>query len=644
MTTDFNASGIQVLEGLECVRIRPSMYIGNTSKGGLHHLVWEVLDNAVDEAMQGYCDEITVKVESDGETISIEDNGRGIPVDIHPTKKISGVEVIMTILHSGTKFDANKDQATGGLHGVGVSCVNALSKPLTVEVWKDGGFYFQEYREGNPVSKLKKIRDLDKKEKQHGTRVGFKADPTIFKDGIKFDEQTIIKRLRSTAYLNKEIKINYINENTGTKEVFHFEGGISDYVKYLTENKVGAYPQAPIYIEGQSSLISRPGTVKVQVAMIYNEEDDETIISYVNNISTTDGGTHVSGFKTALTRVVNSYARGSELLKEKDSNLSGDDVREGLTVIISVRFPQPEFVGQTKEKLGTNEIESIVQTVAGELLTTFFEKNAAVAKKIVERAKIAQAARDAAKKSASLIKRKSLFGNHRMPGKLFDCISNEQENCELFIVEGASAAGSGKDGRDSKYQAILPIRGKIINAEKQDISSLLKNAEIQSLIQSIGTNIKDDFNIDNLRYGKIIIMCDADDDGCHIAILLITFFYRFMKELIAKGHVYLAQPPLFRVDNGKQRTYCFNEKEMQEAIENVRKNGGKEKVIRFKGLGEMDAEELGETTMNKSKRHLIKLSIDDAGEAERMISTLMGSNVQARKEHIVNQVNSLIHK
>lgn len=638
-----HASNIQVLKGLEAVRVRPAMYIGNTGKGGLHHLVWEILDNSVDEAMQGYCTEIIVEVSADSQTISIEDNGRGLPVDIHPTEKVSGVEVILTVLHSSNKFDGSKDTATGGLHGVGASCVNALSEPLIAEVWKDGGFYQQTFRKGVPQGKLKKLRDLEKKEKQHGTKITFTADSTIFKDGIKFDETTLIKRFRSTAFLNKEIKIIYKNAQTGTNETFHFEGGIADYVKYITENKTGQYPANPIFVEQKGSLISRPGTIALQVAINYTEEDDETILSFANNINTVEGGTHVSGFKTALTRVINNFAHKLEMLGEKDNNLSGDDVREGMTCIISIRFPQPEFVGQTKEKLGTVEIEGIVQTMVGDMLTSYFDRNAAVVKMVIERAIVAQEAREAAKKSAALIKRKSPLGRHRLPGKLSDCRSTKREQCELFIVEGKSAAGSAKDGRESEFQAILPIRGKIINAEKNDIGNLLKNTEIQSLILAIGTDIKERFDIERRRYDKIIIMADADDDGCHIATLLITFFYRYMKELVVHGNLYLAQPPLFRVDHGKNQKYCFDDKEMTAAVELVRKAGGKEKVVRFKGLGEMDAEELADTTMNRANRRLIQLTVEDVGESERLLSVLMGSNVQARKKHIAEQVNSVIH-
>ena len=636
----YDGTNIQVLKGLEAVRVRPAMYIGDTGKKGLHHLVWEILDNSVDEAMAGHCTEINVVVAKDGETISIEDNGRGIPVDMHPTEKKSSLEVVLTILHAGGKFDGSGYEAAGGLHGVGASCVNALSDSLIAEVWRDGGFYTQSYVRGVPKGKVTKDHDLGPKEKKNGTKITWHADPQIFKEGVKLDEATLLKRFKEVSFLNKGLKINFKSDATGTQEVIHAEGGIADYVKYLTEHRTGHYPAEPLYVETKTKLDTRPGTVQVQVALNYTTEDDETILSFANNINTVDGGTHTSGFKTALTRVVNQFGRSMGLLKEKDGNLSGDDVREGLTAIISVRLPQPEFVGQTKAKLGTVEIEGIVSITVMEMLTKFFDANAATIKKIVERAKIAQEARDAAKKQSAAIKRRSFLGNStRLPGKLSDCRSERREICELFIVEGNSAAGSAKDGREPETQAVLPIRGKIINAEKHDMSALLKNQEIVSLILALGTGFKDDFDIEKRRYDKIIIMADADDDGCHIATLLITFFYRFMRQLVLDGHVYLAQPPLFRVDKGKDRKYCFDEKEMQAE---VTRHGDGAKIVRFKGLGEMDAEELGETTMKIGNRHLIQLQVPDLGDAERMVSVLMGTNVQVRKEHIASQVNSVM--
>jgi DNA gyrase subunit B len=636
--TKYDQTNIQVLKGLDPVRTRPAMFIGDTGKKGLHHLVWEILDNSVDEAMAGYCDQINVVVEADGETISLEDNGRGIPVEVHKGEGKSALEVVLTVLHAGGKFDGSGYEAAGGLHGVGASCVNALSDYLHATVWRDGGQYEQEYVRGVPKKKVEKTKDLGSRDKKHGTRITWHPDNQIFKDSLKLDETVLLKRFREVAFLNKGLSIHFENKATGTKEIVVASGGIADYVKYLTELRTQHYPSEPLFVETKTKLETRAGTVMVQVAMNYTAEDDETILSFANNINTVDGGTHTSGFKTALTRVVNQFARQLGMLKDKDANLSGDDVREGLTAIISVRLPQPEFVGQTKAKLGTVEIEGIVSTTVTEMLTKYFDANAATIKKIVERAKIAQEARDAAKKQSALIKRKSFLGNNtRLPGKLSDCNSNKREICELFIVEGNSAAGSAKDGRDPETQAILPIRGKIINAEKNDTNQLLKNTEIVSLILALGTGFKDEFDIEKRRYDKIVIMADADDDGCHIATLLITFFYRFMRQLVIDGHVYLAQPPLFRVDGGGTRTYCFDEKEMQAA---VKQTGEKSKVVRFKGLGEMDAEELADTTMKRGNRRLIQLQVDDLGDSERMISVLMGSNVQARKDHIAGQVNS----
>jgi len=639
----YDASKIRVLEGLEAVRFNPGMYVGDSDKKGLHHLVWEIVDNSIDEAMAGHCDEINIVVQKDGETISVEDNGRGIPVDMHPTEKRSALEVVLTVLHAGGKFggEGSMYEASGGLHGVGASCVNALSDLLIAEINRDGHLWQQEYSAGKPKSKIQKVRALDKKDKQHGTKITWHADKTIFKNGIKFDDNLLIRRLREMAFLNRGLKITYLNESTNIKESFRFTGGIVDYLKYLSEAKVGLYPIEPIYGEAKSDLVSRPGQqCIVQIALFYSEDDDESIISFVNNIVTSDGGTHVSGFKTALTRVVNTFARNNKILKDSASNLNGDDVREGLSAIVSLRFPRPEFVSQTKSKLGSTEAESIVSNLTINLLTSYFDKNAGVLKKIVERAIVAQEARTAAKKQSDLVKRKGFLGkSNRMPGKLYDCNSEKKELSELFIVEGDSAAGSGKDGRDPEFQAILPIRGKIINAEKKGLDDLLKNKEIQSLIIAIGTGIKEDFDIERLRYGKIIIMADADDDGCHISTLLLTFFYRYMRQLVLDGHVYLAQPPLFCVESGKNRSYCWTDLEMQAE---VKKLGGKTKVVRFKGLGEMDAEQLAETTMVTDKRRLIRLQVTDLADSERMVSVLMGSNVQLRKDHIINQVNSVI--
>jgi DNA gyrase subunit B len=772
----YDASNIQVLTDILSVRQCYGMYIGDNGTKGLHHLIWEIVDNSVDEAMAGHCNTILVKIDKDGKTVSVEDNGRGIPVDEHPTEKKSALEIVLTVLHAGGKFDGAGSGyvASGGLHGVGASCVNALSTVLVAEVNQDGNLYSQTYDRGTPRSKVKKIRSLEKKQKPHGTKITWLADDTIFTK-VQYDDQLIVRRLRETAFLNKGLRIEYSNENTNINEVFHFNGGIVDYIKYLAEAKAGLYPSEPIYGEYKTDMTTKTGQMQVNIALLYSDEDDESILSFCNNINTSDGGTHVSGFKTALTRVVNTFAKNLKLVKETAPNLSGDDIREGLSAILTVRIPRPEFVSQTKTKLGTVEAESIVSAATMQILTSYFDKNAAVIKKIVERALIAQEARSAAKKSSELIKRKGFLSkSNRMPGKLYDCNSEKRELSELFIVEGDSAAGcfsgdtlvsladgreislieedklgkvnfcysidenqnicikkilnprwtkkcskwlkitldndciiectldhkfmilngtytqakdlnigdslnplyrkvksievcenemnfydlevedthnfalsagvfvhnSGKDGRDPEFQAILPIRGKIINAEKKDIASLLKNKEIQSLIIAIGTGIKEDFDIERLRYNKIIVMADADVDGAHIATLLMTFFYRYMKQLVVDGHVYLAQPPLYCIDSGKNKIYCWTEEELKENVKKL----GKVKVVRFKGLGEMDAEQLADTTMNTMNRRLIKLNGDDQAECERMVSILMGSNVQFRKDHIASQVNSVIKR
>ena len=630
--SQYNESDIQALKGLEAVRKRPAMYIGDTGTQGLHHLVWEILDNSIDEAMAGHADRISINVHADGEGVSIEDNGRGIPVGMHPVEKIPTLQLVLTALHAGGKFGGSGYAASGGLHGVGASCVNALSTEMTATVRRDGGVHEMKFSRGEVTQKIKKTRPM-KRGESTGTRIEFRPDIEIFKGGVAFNEKTLLNRFREAAFLNRGLTIEYSNEKTGTNVSFQFNGGIADYVSYLAENRSNNYPTEPIYLEDVD------GDIRVQVALLYSEEDDNVLLSFANNIRTIDGGTHLTGFKKAMTRVVNGFYKSLGIQKDKDPNLSGDDIQEGMTAVISVLVPQPEFVGQTKAKLGTVEAEGIVSTIVYDELTKYFEKNAAVVKKIISRAQLAQKARAAAKKQAELIKRKSIFGDRGgMPDKLWDCRSNDRKSTELFIVEGKSAAGSAKGGRDSETQAILPIRGKIINAEKNALASLLKNEEVQAIIKAVGTGIKDDFDIDKRRYDKIVIMADADDDGCHIATLLITFFFRYMKELAAEGHLYLACPPLYRVGKGNKATYAWDDTELQEAL----KDNPKADVIRFKGLGEMDEEELGLTTMDKENRRLIRLSISDLGEAERMVSTLMGSNVQARKVHIKNNINSVV--
>lgn len=623
----YDASSIQVLKGLEAVRLRPAMYIGDTGKRGLHHLVWEVLDNSVDEAMAGHCDTIHITVENDGKTIVVEDNGRGIPVDEQVDEKRSALEVVLTVLHAGGKFGGSGYTASGGLHGVGVSCVNALSDPLVAKVWRDGGAYEQTYKQGAPQTAVVRTGDSRKR----GTSIQFKADNTIFTEGVRFEDNLLERRFRETAFLNGGLKIIFQNKSTGVNETYQYAGGISDYVEYLTDVQTGHYPSKPFFCEKTQDK------TMVQVSFQYTESDNETLLSFANNINTHDGGTHLSGFKTALTRVVNAVGRKNGNLKDKDSNLNGDDIREGMTAIISVRLPQPQFEGQTKAKLGSPDMDGIVQTLFGEALNEFFEKNPAIVKMIVERAQLNQRAREAAKKSAETIKKTGASKIFANAGKLKPCRSRDNNITELFIVEGDSAAGSAKDGRDSGYQAVLPIRGKIINAEKKDLLALLKNKEIESLVTAIGVGIQTSgsdtsFNLDDRKYSKVILMTDADVDGSHIATLLLTFFYRYMRPLVDAGHVYLVQPPLYRVDIGAKQHYCWSEAERIKALAS---GSGKSHVTRFKGLGEMDEIELGATTMFKGDRRLIQVSIEDAADADRMLSVLMGKDVSARKAHII---------
>ena len=698
MANQYNEDSIQILESQEAVRTRPAMYIGDTGKKGLHHLVWEILDNSVDENMAGYCSKINVIVSSDNKTLTVIDNGRGIPTAVkqEDPKKRSTLEIVLTELHAGGKFgdDGSGYEAAGGLHGVGASCVNFLSVNLTAEVSRDKKLYQLSFERGIPVGSIKEIGTST----NTGTKITFTPDFNIFgqvavedafrehlidsfevdevfaecsgkwrkalingeingaiffdifkatniseqsldviyriwhkrsNDNIQFDEAVLVRRLRETAYLNGGLKIVYENKHTGTKEDFYFEGGIADYVSYLASSRTGIFPSKPFFFDNKS------GKVNVQVAFQYGEEDEETIHTYANNINTADGGTHLSGFKTSITRVVNQFARSSGVLKEKEPNLSGEDIREGIIAIISVRLPQPQFEGQTKGKLGSQEVEGVVNRLFAEAITEYFEKNPTIVKNIAERALRAAKARAAAKKASESIKRQGFLGRSgSLPGKLSDCNSEDATSTELYIVEGDSAAGSCKGGRDPEFQAVMPIRGKIINPEKNDYSKLMQNEEVAAIISALGTGIRDDFNINDLRYGKIIIMTDADDDGAHIAALLMTFFYRFMRPLITEGHLFLAKPPLYRVIVKNQRFYIHTNEELDSYR---KKYGDKIEVTRFKGLGEMDADELGVTTMEIGKRQVIQVTVDDADEASRILSVLMGSNVGPRKEHIINK-------
>lgn len=638
-----NQDTIQVLKGLEAVRLRPGMYIGGTDKKALHHILWEVFDNCVDEHMakdskgNPYCNLIQVIIGEDGETITITDNGRGIPVTVHSEYQDEGItqlELALTKLHAGGKF--THDTATGGLHGVGVSCVNAVSDRLEVIVNRDGGCFIQTYSRGIPTSKLDKMGNSN----SHGTSITFHPDPEIFTETIKYDEEIIINRLREAAMLNGGLTIKFVNRATGKKETFLFQSGIADYVKYLTSTKGGTYPSEPICGNGTFRHQQTNKNVEVQFAMQYIDDDTEVIKTFANNIYNPDGGTHLSGFKTCLTRIINQYARSSGALKDKSPNLSGDDIREGIVAVISVRIPQPQFESQTKVKLVSTEAESAVNSVVSEYLTDFFDKNPSIISQIVKRALTAQEAREAAKKTQEMIKRKSVLGkSYRLPGKLSDCNSEDRTRTELFLVEGDSAAGPAVNGRDAEYQAILPLRGKIINAEKHDLASLLKNQEVQDVISAIGTGISigsedNDFDISKLRYDKIIILTDADVDGAHISTLILAFFYRLMPELILQGHVYLAKPPLFRIKSGREVHYAFTIEE-RDAITNKFKN--KVEVTRFKGLGEMNFDELRDTTMDVTTRRLVRVDVPDKIESDNMLSILMGNNIAARKEHIIKK-------
>lgn len=641
ITSVSTSDTIQVLKGLEAVRLRPGMYLGGTDKKALHHCLWEALDNCVDEHMAldengvPYCSLIEIKIESDGETISISDNGRGIPVTVHSEyikEGITQLELALTKLHAGGKFTHNV--ASGGLHGVGISCANAVSDHFQAIVHRDGGIWEQTFCEGIPQTRTIQTGTT----KTHGTTIVFHADAKIFTDSIKFDEDIIIARLRETSMLNGGLQIKFYNKATGKKEIFLFHSGISDYVSYLSSSRTGLYPTQPIHSKGVFTHAASKKIINVEFGMQYAEDDAEMVRVFANNIHNPDGGTHLSGFKTVLTRVINQFARSSGLLKEKSSNLAGDDIREGISAVISVKLPQPQFESQTKVKLVSQEAESAVNTVVGEALTEFFDKNPSDIKKIIERALRNQKAREAAKSTAEAIKRKSSFGkSFRMPGKLFDCNSEDRIQSELFLVEGDSAAGPSINGRDPEHQAVLALRGKIRNAEKTDILTLLQNSEVQDIIASIGTGIStgsenNNFDINKLRYDKIIINTDADVDGGHIATLLIALFYRLMPELLIQGHIYLAKPPLFKITSGKIKHYAYSIEE-RDAIS--AKIIGKPTILRFKGLGEMSTSDLSETTMDKKSRVLQQIKIADITEATQILSVLMGNNIVSRKAHIM---------
>jgi len=622
MLTEYNENQIQVLEGLEAVRKRPGMYIGSTSSKGLHHLVYEIVDNAVDESLAGYCDCIGVTIHEDN-TISVRDNGRGIPVGIQHQKGVSAVEVVFTILHAGGKFGTGGYKVSGGLHGVGASVVNALSEWLTVRIHLDGKIYEQRFSRGDPTQELAVIGETE----ERGTYIHFKPDSEIFEE-LEFDYEVLKQRLKETAYLTKGLRIILIDKRQIPEKVkeFHYEGGIKEFVANINRNKTPIYNQV-FYGEG-----SKDG-IYVEVSLQHNEGYQEVVHGYVNNINTIDGGTHLVGFRAGLTKTVNDYARKFGLLKENDKNLSGEDVREGLTAVISIKLADPQFEGQTKTKLGNSEARGAVESVLSEQLQYFLEENPAVGKTIVEKSVLASRARDAAKKARELVRRKNVLESGRLPGKLADCSEKDPEKCEIYIVEGNSAGGSAKNARTPKTQAILPLRGKIMNVEKTRLDRVLINEEIKAMITAFGTGIYDDFDISKLRYHKIIIMTDADVDGAHIRTLLLTFFYRFMSPLIENGKVYVAQPPLYKVEKGKKEYYLYDDNELDKLLNEIGREGIKP-IQRYKGLGEMDANQLWDTTMDPERRTLKRVALEDAVLADEIFTQLMGDKVEPRREFI----------
>ena len=623
---EYGADQIQILEGLEAVRKRPGMYIGSTSARGLHHLVYEIVDNAVDEALAGYCKNIEVTINPDN-SITVEDDGRGIPVDINHKAGKSALEVVYTVLHAGGKFGGGGYKVSGGLHGVGASVVNALSTKLQVEVYKEGKVYFQSYKIGKPDEPVKVIGECDAE--KHGTKVTFWPDGTIFEETV-YDYDTLKQRLRETAFLTKGLRIVLTDtrEDSSHNHEFHYAGGIKEFVTYLNRSKEALYPEV-IYCEGTVN------GVYVEVAMQHNDSYNDATYSFVNNINTPEGGTHLAGYRNALTKTFNAYARANKLLKDNEPALTGDDIREGLTAIISIKIEEPQFEGQTKQKLGNSEARGAVDSVVSEQLTYFLEQNPTVAKTICEKSLLAQRAREAARKARDLTRRKTALEGTALPGKLADCSDKDPKNCEIYIVEGDSAGGSAKTARDRATQAILPLRGKILNVEKARLDKIYGNAEIKAMITAFGTGIHEDFDISKLRYDKIIIMTDADVDGAHIDTLMLTFLYRFMPELIRQGHVYLAQPPLFKIEKNKKVWYAYTDDELNDILTEIGRDGNN-KIQRYKGLGEMDAEQLWETTMDPERRILKKVMIDEenSSEIDLIFTTLMGDKVEPRREFI----------
>ena len=627
----YDENQIQVLEGLEAVRKRPGMYIGSTSSRGLHHLVYEIVDNSIDEALAGYCDKIEVCINEDN-SITVTDDGRGMPVGIHPKMGKSTVEVIMTILHAGGKFGGGGYKVSGGLHGVGASVVNALSEECVVTVKRDGKVWQQKYSKGKVLTEVTQIGESN----ETGTRTYFKPDHEIFDETV-FDFEVLAQRLRELAFLNKGVYIKLIDKREGKEkeEIFHYEGGIKSFVTYLNRNKVSLHEE-PIYIEGLKDNVS------VEVALQYNDGYTENIFSFANNIDTVEGGTHLVGFKTALTRSFNDYAKKFGHIKDNDKNFTGDDIREGLTAVISVKIEDPQFEGQTKTKLGNSEVRGIVDSIVGENISVFLEENPNIGKMIIDKALMAARARDAARKARELT-RKSVLERSALPGKLADCSSKDPKECEIYIVEGDSAGGSAKQGRNRKFQAILPLRGKILNVEKQRLDRILNSDTIRSMVTAFGAGIGNDFDVTKIRYDRIIIMTDADVDGAHIRTLMLTFFYRYMRPLIDEGHVYIAQPPLYKISKGKKDHYAYSDAELEQVLINL---GGKDNstdIQRYKGLGEMNAAQLWDTTMDPEQRILLRVNVEDAMQADEIFTILMGEKVEPRKEFIQQNAKNVVN-
>lgn len=613
---DYNAKEIQVLEGLEAVRLRPGMYIGSTGEKGLHHLVYEVLDNSIDEAMAGYCSKIEVIIHENN-SVTVLDNGRGIPTDIHSKTGLSAVETVLTILHAGGKFGGNGYKVSGGLHGVGISVVNALSEYLKVQVKRNGFLYSQEYERGKPLAKLEKVGVVN----NTGTIISFKPDKLIF-DELIFNFDTLAQRSRELSFLNKGVKIVLRDERDDKELIFHHEGGLIDFVLFMNKNKNFLHDK-PIYLRGEKDQ------VQVEIALQYTDAYSENMLSYVNNIHTIDGGTHESGLKAALTRVFNDYGRKFNILKANQPSLTGEDIREGLSVILSIKVPNPQFEGQTKTKLGNGEVRGIVDNITTEGLSLFLEENPSISKRILEKSITAARAREAARKAREFTRRKNVLENSTLPGKLADCSESDPSVSELYIVEGESAGGSAKGGRERRYQAILPLKGKILNVEKARLDKILGNEEIKNLITALGTGIGEDFDITKARYHKVIIMTDADVDGSHIRTLLLTFFYRYMKKLIEHGYIFIAQPPLYKVKRGKKDLYFYNDADLDKYLQQQSSEGVS--IQRYKGLGEMNAEQLWETTMDPDTRTVLQVNLDDAIESDAVFSMLMGDKVEPRK-------------